>query len=122
MKNVLKILTLLVATLSFGQINTNEQEVTLDNIKVSHINMSVTVDSAEDIKSTFEISDLKELIALSDQNEPLSFEIICNGDTMSNGKSTTLSYKVKGNSKDTKGFLKSVKKVRRAAIKYYKNK
>ncbi len=122
MKNVFKILILLVATVSLGQSNTIKGEVTMDDIKISNIDVSVIVDSAEDIASTFDVNDIKELIDLSELNESLSFEIICNGDDISNGKSTTLSYLVKGNTNDTKGFLKSVKKIRKAAIKYYKNK
>lgn len=122
MKNVFKILMLLVVTVSFSQTNIADEEVTIDDVKISNINVSVTVDSAEDIVSTFNVKDIKELLELSEQNEPLSFEIICNGDKMSNGKNTTLSYRVKGNTNDSKDFLKSVKKVRKAAIKYYKNK
>ncbi len=98
------------------------EEVTMVDVKVSNIDVSVIVDSAEDIESTFDVKDIKELLDLSELNEPLAFEIICKGDKMSNGKSTTLSYRVKGNTNDTKGFLKSVKEVRKAAIKYYKNK
>ena len=122
MKNVFKILMLFLVTVSFGQTNSVSGEVTTDDVRVSNIDVSVTVDSVEDIESTFDIKDIKEIIGLSERNEPLSFEIICNGDEMSNGESTTLSYKVKGNTNDTKGFLKSVKKIRKAAIKYYKNK
>jgi hypothetical protein len=122
MKNVFKTLMLFAVTFSFSQTSAVQEEVTMDDVKVSNINVSVTVDSAEEIFSTFDVKDLKELIELSDQNEPLSFEIICNGDKMSNGKNTTLTYRVKGNTNDTKDFLKSVKKVRKAAIKYYKNK
>jgi hypothetical protein len=94
----------------------------MDNIKIRNVEVSVTVDSAEDIQTTFDVKDFNELIDLSEPNEPLSFEMICNGDMMSNGKHSRLSYRVKGNTNDSKGFLKSVKKIRKAAINYYKNK
>ena len=122
MKNVFTILTLLLTTISFGQSEDIEFEITENNLKVSDLSVSVTVDSAEEVESTFKVNDIKELLKESVDVENISFEIICNGDMMSNGKKSTLTYKVNGNSDDTKSFLKSIKKMRKAAIKYYKNK
>jgi hypothetical protein len=68
------------------------------------------------------MKDFKNVLNDVSEDENVSFEIICNGNQMSNGKKSRVSYKVKGNSNDLKGFLKTVKKVRKGAINYYKNK
>jgi len=112
MKTLFTILGLLIATSSFAQ-STN---------KVTDFKILVTVDSAEEIESTFKVNDFEEVLSEVDDNEDVTFEIVCNGDTTASGKKTTLSYRVAGNTNDVHGFLKSVKKVRKAAIKYYKNK
>lgn len=122
MKLVFTIFTLLLTTFSFSQSEDIELEITEHNLKVSDLNVSVTVDSAEEVESTFKVNDIKELLKETTDLENMTFEIICNGDQMSNGKKSTLSYKVHGNSDDVNGFLKSIKKMRKAAIKYYKNK
>ena len=122
MKLVFTILSLLLTIISFSQSDDIEFEITENNLKVSDLSVSVTVDSAEEVESTFKVNDIKELLKESVDVENISFEIICNGDMMSNGKKSTLTYKVNGNSDDTKSFLKSIKKMRKAAIKYYKNK
>ncbi|WP_323788424.1 hypothetical protein [Psychroserpens sp.] len=121
MKTGFKIVMLLLVTISFGQTEINESKTTESNLKVSDLSVSVTVDSAQDLESTFKIKDIKALLNESINVENMSFEIICNGDLMSNGEKSKLSYKVNGNSKDVNGFLKHIKKMRKAAIKYYKN-
>ncbi|WP_456437246.1 hypothetical protein [Psychroserpens sp.] len=122
MKKLFTIFTLLLTTISFSQSEDIEFEITEGNLKVSDLSVSVTVDSAEEVESTFKVKDIKELLKESVDVENISFEIICNGDMMSNGEKSTLSYKVNGNSDDVNSFLKSIKKMRKAAIKYYKNK
>jgi len=122
MKSVFTLLTLLLTTISFSQSEDIESKIADNNLKVSDLSVSVTVDSAEEVESTFKVKDIKELLNESVDVENISFEIICNGEMMSNGEKSTLSYKVNGNSNDVNGFLKSIKKMRKAAIKYYKNK
>ena len=122
MRNLLTILTLLITTISFSQSNSLNGKVTSNDIKVSDLSISVTVDSAEEVESTFKIEDVKELLAEVKSDENISFEITCNGKAMSNGKKSKFSYKVNGSNKDIDGFLKNVEKMRKAAIEYYNNK
>jgi hypothetical protein len=91
-------------------------------VKIESVDFVVTVDSAEDLESTFEIEDLKTLFNDSSSNESISLKIVCNGELMSNGKKSNLSYKINGNAKNMKEFMKSAREIKRAAIKYYKNK
>jgi hypothetical protein len=120
MKTVFTILGLLIATVGFSQSNLDGNVTS--NLDISDLNISVTVDSAEEVESTFKVKDIKELLAQNIDIQNITFEIICNGEYMSNGEKSTLSYKVNGNTKDAKSFLKTIKKMRKAAINYYKNK
>lgn len=96
--------------------------VVTETTKLENVSITATVDSAEDIESTFKVEDLKEVFEDLGANETLSFEIICNGKKMPNGVKSHVSYKIDGNSNDAEGFLKRVEKIRSAAIKYYNNK
>ena len=119
MKTVFTILGLFIATVGFSQSNLDGNVTS--HLDISDLSISVTVDSAEDVESTFKMKDIKELLTQNVDVKNVTFEIICNGEYMSNGEKSTLSYKVNGNSKDSKSFLKAIKKMRKAAINYYKN-
>ncbi|MFK7781321.1 hypothetical protein [Psychroserpens sp.] len=122
MKLGVTIFTVLFTLFSFSQTEGVDSKITESNLEINDLSVSVTVDSAEEVESTFKIKDIKNLLKESVDVENVSFEIICNGDVMSNGEKSTLTYKVNGDSNDIDGFLQSVKKMRKAAIKYYKNK
>jgi len=121
-KNVIVCLALLISALGFSQSKPANGLVVKETPKVEQVSVVVTVDSAEEVESTFKLEDIKELIASSDDNETITFKIICNGKEMSNGLKSHMSYKVEGNSDDVEGFLKSVEKIKSSAIKYYQNK
>ncbi|GAB5565405.1 MAG: hypothetical protein Wins2KO_24680 [Winogradskyella sp.] len=94
----------------------------IEKVKVENLDIVVTVDSAEEIKRTFKVEDIKEMFDLTGDNESVSFKLICNGETMSNGEQSQLSYKIKGNSNNVEDFIVRVKELRDAAIKYYNKK
>ncbi|SHH00388.1 hypothetical protein [Winogradskyella jejuensis] len=122
MKNLITLITLFMATAIFAQSKDLNGKVKLDDVKIENVSISVEVDSAEDIESTFSIKDFEELLDITEKGEELSFKIKCNGKTMSNGVKSSMSYEIKGNTNDKKEFLKNIKKLRKAAIKYYKSK
>ncbi len=122
MKNVITSLVLLMTALGFSQTTIKEEAEITRTVSVENVDVAITVDSAEEIESTFTIDDIKELLDLSSDNEMVSFKIVCRGDYMSNGKKSSMSYKVEGNSNNRDDFLKSVEKIRTSAIKYYNNK
>ncbi|GAA4799620.1 hypothetical protein [Litoribaculum gwangyangense] len=122
MKNVFTILGLLIATVSFGQSAKSTEDMSVSDIKINSLKISVEVDSAEDLESSFLVEDIEKLLDNMNEDEPVEFEIKCNGAQMSNGVKSSLSYKFKGNSKDKKNFLQRVIKIKKSAINYYKNK
>jgi hypothetical protein len=121
MKNLVTSLVVLMSLSAFSQSKDLVQENDV-KVKIESVDFVVTVDSAEDLESTFEIEDLKTLFNDSSSNESISLKIVCNGELMSNGKKSNLSYKINGNAKNMKEFMKSAREIKRAAIKYYKNK
>ncbi len=96
--------------------------VVTETTKVENVSVIVTVDSAEDIESTFNIEDIKQIIESSATNEVVSFKIIGNENYRSNGNKSSLSYRVEGNSNDLESFLIGIEKIRTSAINYYYNK
>jgi len=121
MKTVVTILGLLIATVNVSQAQNLEGKVTTEEVKITNFGVSVTVDSAEDIESTFSIKDIKTVLKEIEGEEELSFEMTCNGEKISDNVKRKVSYRVTGNSNDKAEFLKRVKKVRKAAIQFYTN-
>jgi hypothetical protein len=120
-KNVLTCLALVLATLGFSQNPRNEKIGNLSQAKITNLEVVVTVDSAKDIEKTFKVEDIKEILKESDPNEEISFSLVCNRAKMSNGKKSTMTYKIEGNSNEPEEFLSLVSKLRSSAIKYYNN-
>ncbi len=121
-KNLIISLALLITLSSFSQSKLMNGMVVKETTRVENVSVEVTVDSAEEIESTFKVEDIKEILNSSNDNETLSFKITCNGDKMSNGINSKVSYKIEGSSNDLESFLIGIEKIRTAAINYYNNK
>jgi hypothetical protein len=122
MKNVITSLALLVTLAGFSQSKATNTIITEETVKVNSVSVAITVDSAEDIESSFKVADIKDVLDLSDDNEIVSFKLTCNGEKMANGVKSHVSYQIEGNSDDKKSLLLSIEKIRIAAINYYKSK
>ena len=122
MKTVCTFLGLLIATVTCGQAQNLEANVTTENTKITNVSVSVTVDSAKEVESTFKMKEIREILNEVKGDEELTFEIFCVGDNISEGVTRKVSYRVTGNSNDKKRFLKGIRKIRKAAITYYNNK
>ncbi|WP_037348772.1 hypothetical protein [Sediminibacter sp. Hel_I_10] len=122
MKHLVTMLMLSVATLGFSQSNNPEENKSQSKATVSDLKISITVDSKEELENSIKMEDIEEFMDMSDNDEQISFEIICNGEKISKDVNRSLTYKVKGNTSDRVGFLKSVEKVRTAAINFYNSK
>lgn len=124
MKKLMTSLCLFVIALSFGQTGSKSLQSTtqIEKPELNSIAIQVQVDSAEDLENTFNIEDLKEVFALSAEDQDITLKIICNGEPMSNGVKSSMSYKIKGNTSDIDSFLKQAEKIRNGAIGYYNSK
>lgn len=115
-------LALLISLAGFSQSLSGKASIDQKVTKVENMAVTITVDSAEELKSVFTIKDIKELMEESSKDESISVKIICNKKDQSTGIESQVSYKVEGNSDERKNFLKTVEKIRSAAIKYYDEK
>lgn len=121
-RNILMFLLLSLSIVAFGQTKPKQGLATSETVKVDSLAVTVTVDSIEDIESTFKTEHLAEIVQMASENQSLSFKITCNKKTSSSSIKSSVSYKILGNSDDADGFLNDIEKVRAAAIKYYNNK
>ncbi|WP_435412250.1 hypothetical protein [Psychroserpens mesophilus] len=122
MKTAFTILFLFLATISVAQSQNSHHSKKIQVTKVTDFKISVVVNSLNEIKRTFTMNDIKDILNDLPENENVSFEMICNGKEMSDNKKSSVSYKVMGNVDDRRGFLKTIEKVRQGAINYYKSK
>ena len=127
-KNLFTCFALLIVAISFSQSQSIVKNINGDatsineEIKLKNVSIEVTVDSAEEIKSTFTAKGMEELLEKTGEGEEIYFKITCNGKNREDGVKSHVSYEVKGNTDDKKQFMKMIKKIRKAAIKYYHTK
>jgi len=119
MKNVMTSLVLLISVLGFSQSNDLNGLVVKKVEVVENVAISITVDSAEEIKKSLRIEDVREALEMSSPNQSVNFSITCNGKPNPNGVRSHMTYKIKGNSNDMENFLKRVEILRSSAIKFY---
>ena len=119
MKTVWTILGLILVTGAFAQDKNVDLKHEVGQVK--EVSIEVIVDSAEEIRETFKIEDLEELMELTG-GKSAKLKITCRGDKMSNGQYASMSYEVEKGELSEKKFLKLVKKIRKSAIEYYYNK
>ena len=98
-------LLLLCTVTGYSQSVTSSDTITKEVTKMEGMSIAVTVDSAEDLKSSFKAEDIIEILGDLSEDQTISFKLICNGEKMSNGVKSHLSYKIDGNSNDTDDFL-----------------
>ena len=119
MKNLVTCLVLLFSFLGFSQSNELNGLVVKKVAVLENVTISITADSAEEIKKSLKIEDIKEALEMSSPNQSVNFSITCNGKPNPNGVRSHMTYKIKGNSNDLENFLNGVEKLRTSAIKFY---
>lgn len=122
MKNLILPLVLLIGVVGFSQAKSFEELEVKKEVRAERVDVVVEVDSLEELESIFTVEDVKSVFELTSEDKEVSFKLVCNGELMSNGKKSNMSYKIKGSSSDQEDFLERVDVIRKAAIKYYKNK
>ena len=126
-KKILTGIALIVASTTIAQtINvektSEEQKAHIcEKAELKSVSIEVSVDSLEELKTTFTKKDIKEILDHSAPNEEITFKIVCNGRNTDDGLKSHATYEIKGNTDDKDFFLNLIGKVRTAAIKYYKS-
>ncbi len=121
-KHLITSLALLISLAGFSQSLSGKGSINQNVTRVENLAVTVTVGSAEELKSVFKVEDIKDLLEESSKDESISFKMICNKKDQSTGVESQVSYKVEGNSDESAQFLKTVKKIKTAALKYYEDK
>lgn len=119
MKKLVTVCALALSVFAYPQ--NDHLGITVEEPQLNKVSIAVTVESAEDLKSTFKLEDLEDLLEMSN-DKSAKFTLICRGELMSNGKPSSMSYSVERGDMSERDFLKMVKKIRKSAIKYYQNK
>ncbi|MCC1483824.1 hypothetical protein [Winogradskyella immobilis] len=124
MKKLMTALALIVVTISFAQTKNlkGDMKISDKKVEIERMSIHVTVDSEEDLKSTFTVNDIEDIFDDVKDGEDISFKITCNREKTENGLKSNISYSIKGNSNNKKEFLKGVETIREKAIKCYKSK
>lgn len=122
MKNLILPLSLIIGVLGFSQSKSTEEIEVRKETRVERVDVTVTVDSLEELASTFTLDDIRDMFELSDEDKTVSFKLVCNGKPMSNGKNSNMSYTVEGSSSEEAIFIKRVEAIKKAAMNYYQNK
>lgn len=114
MKNVFICLALLISTVGFSQSKIEKKQ-----IKVDTISIEVTVDSVDELESTFTEADLTELFKMLDDNEALSFTLRCSFSEIKDNLKGSMTYSIVGTSNEKEKFIANIKKMKSTALKFY---
>jgi len=120
MKIRMTLLALMITAIGFGQDQAFIESPDEEHVKVEINSFTVTVDSEKGIQS-LKLKDIEEIFELSDDNTSISLKIICK-EGMLSGIASNMSLEAGGNTNDIKTFIKEVKKIKKLAINFYKEK
>ncbi|MGV6830769.1 MAG: hypothetical protein ACWA5P_04280 [bacterium] len=119
MKNLIIYLLMIAAQFAVSQNLEGSAYEQDTETQLKDFKMSVVVDSEADLNKTFTMNDLDQLINRVSEDQSVSFELTCK--TTANKASKSISYKIEGNASDIESFREGVVKIRKAAVKYFKN-
>lgn len=114
LKKVLTCLVMLISVVGFSQSKVDEESV-----KVDAFSIEVTIDSLEELESTFKAEDLDELFMMMDNNEELSFTLNCSFSEVKDNLKGSMTYTVVGRANEKEKLLKNIEKMKATALKFY---
>ncbi|WP_053978513.1 hypothetical protein [Mangrovimonas xylaniphaga] len=89
-----------------------------DEVKFESISISINAESMQDLED-LNLEEIQDIFKNSEANKELSFQIVCYGEPMKNGKKASLSMKADGNSNDLEAFCNQIKMIQKMALGYY---
>ncbi|RCW94047.1 hypothetical protein [Winogradskyella arenosi] len=107
-------LVLLITVVGYSQSKVEE-----NTLKMDGINIEVTIDSVEDLESTFKPEDIDELFKMMTNNEELSLTLNCSFSEVKNNLKGSMTYSVIGRTNEKAKFLKNIEKIKATALKFY---
>ncbi|MGJ8547934.1 hypothetical protein [Winogradskyella wichelsiae] len=114
LKKVFTCFVLLISVVGYSQSKVEDKSVKIDAISIE-----VTIDSFEELESTFKSEDLDELFKMMDGNEELSFTLNCSFSEDKDNLKGSMTYTVVGSANEKSKFLKNIKKMKATVLKFY---
>ena len=114
LKKVFTCFVLLISIVGYSQSKVEDKSVKIDAISIE-----VTIDSFEELESTFKAEDLDELFKMMDSNEELSFTLNCSFSEVKDNLKGSMTYTVMGRANEKSKFLKNIEKMKATVLKFY---
>ena len=96
---------------------TAQESTKIEKFKIESFAVNVTVDSLEDLNSTFNLNDFDELLDKVSPDQTISFKLTCNN--QSKNEQNHISYSFDGNSNKPDEFREQIAKIRNSALNFY---
>lgn len=90
-----------------------------DTFKVEALSIEVTIDSVEELKTTFEEQDLEELFMIMEADEEIAFKLNCTFEEAKDKLKGSMTYVIKGKANEKEKLKKSIKKAKATVLKFY---
>lgn len=117
MKTIFTTIAIFITTLVLGQsvdVNENSDK----NYKLEDVSLSITVNNKEDLEQ-IEFDKLESLFENLGEDEPVSFEIVCNSENKNINNNASAKFRISSNSSNKDQFFKRLYKIKKSAIKFY---
>ncbi|WMI69523.1 hypothetical protein [Mangrovimonas sp. YM274] len=119
MKTLLIVLvTSLMSVLCMAQSQNGADVDGSNNVTFESISISVSAENMQDLKE-LNLEDIQDIFGNAEADREVSFEIVCYGKPMKNGKKASLAMKADGNSNDLEAFYNQIKMIKKMALGYY---
>lgn len=120
MKHLITILATFIISMGFAQDKIGKAEWTsTGGTKIEKVAMEVTIDSLEELESTFQKENIEKLFDDFGIIDDITFKLTCNAKEKTHGINSNVSYEVKGNSGEKDVFLAQVEIIKKAARSFY---
>lgn len=119
MKHLIIIGLLIVNSLGFAQNELNSSTETSSKYEIHDLGMSVTVDSAEELKSVLTPESITQFSEMASTDETITFELKCNYKNLNENRTFFKSYKIVGSTGNLNDFLQLIEKTKTSALNDY---
>ena len=119
MKHLIIIGLLIVNSLGFAQNELNSSTETSSKYEIHDLGMSVSVDSAEELKSVLTLESITQFTEMATTDETITFELKCNYKNLNENRTFFKSYKIVGSTGNLNDFLKLIEKTKTSALNDY---
>tara|TARA_R110002049_G_scaffold284235_2_gene464796 strand:- start:1169 stop:1534 length:366 start_codon:yes stop_codon:yes gene_type:complete len=111
--------TIICFLILLSNLGHSQSEIKNKTTKIEALTIEITIDSSNELESVFKTEDLDELFNVSEDNEDITFRLNCNFKKEKDKLEGHISYTINGNVNEKEMFIKSIKKIKASALKFY---